>query len=334
MNKGIKKLLFIASAVLVVAILVSIFSTFFDMVGIGGGDNRVDLRIEENATLSMIVDDLDEAGIIKNKTLFKLYARVFGGVCQRGIHSFTPSMSYRQITKELEKIPQTNGYKITIPEGYELRQIADKLEESGLINREVFMREIETGDFKYPFVAEIPSRENRLEGYLFPDTYIFSGAESEHEIIDAMLANFDRIVMPVYSGVNTDKSLDEIIKLASVVEREAADDSERGKVASVFVNRIEKGMRLESCATVQYILKERKSVLSNSDTKIESPYNTYLYRGLPIGPIASPGLKSIEAAINPDDTNYLYFLANTDGTGSIFSETFEEHLNKQNSIQR
>lgn len=128
-------------------------------------------------------------------------------------------------------------------------------------------------------------------------------------------------------------SLDDIIVLASVIEREAAGDEDRGKVASVFVNRINSGMNLESCATVQYILKERKNVLSVEDTKIDSPYNTYMYSGLPIGPIASPGTKAIEAALYPEQTNYMYFLAVADGSGTLFSETFEEHLENQRKIQ-
>ena len=121
-----------------------------------------------------------------------------------------------------------------------------------------------------------------------------------------MLAEFEKNVVPVYNESETDKSLDEIVTLASMVEREAANDEERGKVASVFVNRLNIGMKLESCA----------------------PYNTYKYEGLPVGPIASPGLRSIQAALNPDDTNYYYFLAVADGSQNLFSETFEEHNQK------
>ena len=112
------------------------------------------------------------------------------------------------------------------------------------------------------------------------------------------------------------------------MEREAANDDERGKVASVFVNRMKKDMKLESCATVQYILKERKTILSNADTAIDSKYNTYKYAGLPEGPIASPGLLSVKAALHPDDTGYYYFLAVSDGRKNLFSETFDEHNEK------
>lgn len=328
------KIIYFIIAAVVAVMLISLVATAFDVMGIGGGKNEIVLNIEEGSGLSSITDDLRASGVIMNKTAFKLYARISGSrIYQMGTHTFNPSMSYGKILNELERMPDMNSIKVTIPEGYEIYRIADKLEEAGLINREVFMREIEVGNFNYDFLNDITNRENRLEGYLFPDTYIFSGTESEHDIINTMLANFERIVIPVYEQSGMTRSLDEIIKLASVVEREAANNSEKGLVASVFINRLNKGMRLESCATVQYILEERKSVLSNEDTRIDSPYNTYVYSGLPIGPISAPGLESIKAALNPPQTNYLYFLANGDGSESLFSTTFEEHLAKQQQTQ-
>ena len=140
-------------------------------------------------------------------------------------------------------------------------------------------------------------------------------------------------VLPVYEAAQTDRSLDQIITLSSIIEREAANDEERPLVASVFVNRLAQGMKLESCATVQYILKERKTILSNADTAIDSPYNTYRNPGLPVGPIASPGLSSIQAALNPAATDYLYFVAKADGSGNLFSKTFEEHNQKIQQTQ-
>lgn len=320
----------VAGAVLLIFAAVLIF----DAAGIGGSKTPVDLKIAEGSATAGIADALKSNGIISSRAAFKLYSRLGGShMYQMGIHSLNSSMSYRQIIKELEKIPSAKTNTITIPEGFELRQIADRLESQGLINRDVFMREVEVGNFDYDFIDQIPNRENRLEGYLFPDTYTFSDTDSEYEIINTMLANFNRIVVPVYEESGTDRSLDDVINLASVIEREAADDNERRKVASVFVNRLKIGMRLESCATVQYILKERKSVLSNADTQIDSPYNTYQNTGLPLGPIASPGLKSIEAALYPEQTSYLYFQAVSDGSSSVFSETFEEHLSNQRKIQ-
>ncbi len=323
-----------ASAVLAVALLIFIISIFFDMVGIGGGNTPVDVKIADGSGTDVISRCLKESGIISHRTMFKIYARLSGvHIYQKGTHTFNSSMSYGKIIDELETMPKDNEYTILIPEGYELRQIADTLEKEGLINREIFIRETEVGNFSYEFLEGVPERENRLEGYLYPDTYIFTDNMTEHEIIDAMLLNFEKNVIPVYEASQSNRTLDEIIKLASVVEREAAHDDERGLVASVFVNRLNKGMRLESCATVQYLLKERKSILSNADTQIDSLYNTYKNSGLPIGPIASPGLKSIEASIYPENTDYLYFLATADGSHSLFARTFDEHLINQQRTQ-
>ncbi len=319
---------------LIVVLAIFFVSIIFDAAGIGGGKHPIDFKIAEGYGTNAIADGLKNAGIIANKTAFKIYARITGEhIYQKGTHTLNASMSFGKIIDTLETIPEGRAHTVLIPEGYELRQIADTLETEGLINREVFMREVEVGNFDYGFLEGIESRQNRLEGYLYPDTYIFNENMSEYEIIDTMLANFERIVLPVYEQSGIDKSLDEIIKLASVVEREAANDEERPLVASVFVNRLNTGMRLESCATVQYLLKERKSILSNEDTQIDSPYNTYKNSGLPIGPIASPGLKSIEAALYPEPTNYLYFMASGDGSHSLFAETFEEHCDNQRRIQ-
>lgn len=315
-------------------IVILIMFVFADVCGIGGSKKMIDIKVENGAGASVIADKLKETDIISHKAIFKIYSRLTGKhIYQMGTHKLNSSMSYKEIINVLQTTPESDEVQILIPEGYELRQIADVLEENGLINRDVFMSEVESGDFDYEFVKQIPNRNNRLEGYLFPDTYKFSKNETEHDIIDKMLSNFDKQVMPLYQQSGCSMSLDDIVILASVIEREAASDNDRGKVASVFVNRINKGMKLESCATVQYILKERKSVLSIEDTKIESPYNTYINDGLPIGPIASPGISSINSAIYPEQTNYIYFLASEDGTDSLFSETFEEHLENQKRIQ-
>lgn len=324
---------YVIAAVAIVIAVVFVIVIGADMFG-AGGEQRVDFRLSEGDGTAAVAKKLKLAGVISNELAFKVYAKLTGRhIYQLGIHELNSSMSYSEIIDELVTMPESDEVTVLIPEGYELRQIADVLEESGLINRDVFMREAQVGSFDYPFIDKIPDRENRLEGYLFPDTYMFSGTESEHEIINTMLANFNRIVVPLYEQAETEYTLDEIVTLASIIEREAAGDEDRGKVASVFVNRIGKNMRLESCATVQYLLKERKSILSNDDIKIESPYNTYINFGLPPGPIAAPGKKSVEAALYPEQTSYLYFLATADGSASLFSETFEEHLANQRATQ-
>ena len=301
-----------------------------DMAG-GGSDNGFVVEIPEGAGTQSIAELLEKYTIIRHPFVFRMYVRMQGTpVWQKGKHTLNTAMSYREIVKKLQSPPdvQPDIRKVVIPEGYELRQMIDLLVENGLGERENFMIEVETGMFEYAFINQIPDRENRLEGYLYPDTYLFSVEETEHQILDKMLAAFQEKVMPVYEASGTETSLDEVLKMASVIEREAANDEERPKVASVFYNRLKIGMKLESCATVQYILKERKDVLSLLDIAIDSPYNTYKYTGLPVGPIASPGISSIQAALYPADTNYLYFVATADGGENLFSETFQEHNQK------
>ncbi len=301
-----------------------------DMAG-GGNDEGFVVEIPEGAGSQSIAELLEKYTIIRYPMAFRMYVRTQGTpVWQKGKHTLNTAMSYGAIVKKLQSPPdvQPDIRKVVIPEGYELRQMIDLLVENGLGERTNFMTEVETGIFDYAFINQIPDRENRLEGYLYPDTYLFSVEETEHQILDKMLAAFEQKVMPVYEGANTEIGLDEILTLASVVEREAANDEERPKVASVFYNRLKIGMKLESCATVQYLLKERKDVLSLTDIAVDSPYNTYKYAGLPIGPIASPGIASIKAALYPADTNYLYFVATADGEENLFSETFQEHNQK------
>lgn len=331
MNQKIK----IALAAGLAVVLIGLVSVLSDVGGIGKDKDLV-VEVPEGAGTAGISRILKENKVISYPGAFRLYTKIGKApLWQKGKHIVNTSMSYRQILQKLQAMPDIapDTCRVVIPEGYELRQIVDLLVENGLGKRETFWQEIEQGDFDYPFIAQIPERENRLEGYLYPDTYMFSAEESEHQIIDKMLDAFSQKVMPLYEESGSGESLDKILIMASVIEREAANDEERPQVASVFYNRLRIGMKLESCATVQYILKERKEILSNQDTAIDSPYNTYKYEGLPIGPIAAPGRASVQAALYPANTEYLYFVATADGSKNLFSKTFEEHNQKTVEIQ-
>lgn len=326
-----------AAALVVAAVLLLVWTAgvFADVWGLGKGD-EVMVNIPAGSGLHAISEILDESGIISHPFIFRMTERGKERMYRQGGHLLDKSMSYAEIAEKLTRAPELEpniAVKVLIPEGYELRNIADTLEEKGLINRGVFEREIEKGDFDYGFVKDIKRKENRLEGYLFPATYEFIPGTSEYDIIDTMLKKFADTAVPIYEESGSERSLDQIVTMASMVEREAANDSERGKVASVFYNRLERDMTLSSCATVQYILKERKEVLSNSDIKIKSDYNTYINKGLPAGPIASPGEKSVRAALYPDKTDYLYFAARSDGSENVFSKTGEEHLQTVEKLQ-
>lgn len=286
------------------------------------------VTIQNGWGMNKTAEALKEENIIKYPKVFELVAKSMklSDAVQPGEIEIKSGMSYKEIVLELTKADR-GTVKIIIPEGYEIRQIADALEEAKLIDREEFYKELDPKKYDYKFLEGIPERENALEGYLFPATYSFSTSMTEHEIIDEMLSVFDKNFKSEYydRAKELGKTVDEIIIMASIVERESNSSEDRNKIAGVFYNRINQNMRLQSCATVQYILQERKEVLTNNDTKIDSPYNTYRNAGLPIGPIASPGRACIEAALYPEETDALYFVLGSDGK-HIFSKTYEEHI--------
>ena len=206
-------------------------------------------------------------------------------------------------------------YKITIPEGYTCTQIAELLDKKEVAEEEAFLKLVKDS-------------EKTSEGYLFPDTYEVPKKYGAEKMVKAMLSNFNQIAIEnkfIDRAEEIGFSLDEIIILASIIEKEAKFSEEKSKVSSVFYNRLEIGMKLQSCATIQYILETPKEILDENDLKIDSPYNTYLYRGLPPGPICNPGLDSIIAALEPEDEDYLYFVLGENGK-HIFSKTYQEHL--------
>lgn len=329
---------------LTVCICVAVFVIWLvvlavDVFGIGLGRGKdVMVAVPKGATLTQISAILKDEGVVKYPLLFRLIVKAASDeyVFQQGGHLIGKDLSYKHIAVELTQKPDVEvdeKIQIVIPEGYEAWQIAETLEKAGLVDKKEFLNELDYGEFDFEFISQIERKENRLEGYLFPATYEFYSWENERDIIIKMLKAFETYVIPVYNEAKTDYTLDQIITMASVVEREAANDSERGKIASVFYNRMERDMTLSSCATVQYIIRERKPILSNSDIKIKSPYNTYINKGLPVGPIASPGVSSVKAALYPEKTDYLYFAARADGSENVFSRTDKEHMETVKRLQ-
>lgn len=284
-----------------------------------------------------VANTLKKQGIIKNADVFYFYSKLTNKApkIQAGNYILSSSMTVPEIIDKLSSgRAKMNTVRFTIPEGFELRQIADRLAADGLVDKDKFYAAVQKADFKYEFIKALPDRENKLEGYLFPDTYEVYKNSSEQVILDRMLNRFDKVFTEKYRkrAEELNMSVDDVVILASIIEREAKLDSERKTISAVFHNRLKKNIRLQSCATVQYLLKEQKEVLTYKDLEVKSPYNTYMYEGLPKGPIASPGAKSIEAALYPEKVDYLYFVANKDGS-HVFTKTYKEHLNAQNKIR-
>ena len=184
---------------------------------------------------------------------------------------------------------------------------------------------------QFSFLQDAPSTAS-LEGFLFPDTYFFDPASSAEIIIEKMLANFGKRIGTSFLGEvqKQKRTLYAVVTLASIVENEVKSETDRKMVADLFLRRIASGQALQSCATLQYILGVDKKQYSYEETRTESPYNTYLYPGLPPGPISNPGLMSLEAALAPTNNPYVYFLSDPKTDKTIFSVTYDEHVKNKN----
>ncbi|MBP3359711.1 MAG: endolytic transglycosylase MltG [Clostridia bacterium] len=322
-----KKLIIIVAVCLLAA--AALITSFFAVSDIAGVSKGTSITIDEGMTTAKAAERLKEDGVIKFPLIFRLISRQLGydTKIRPGICTVSAGMSYKEILESFTTA-KAETVKVVIPEGYEAKEIAERLSE--LVSESEFYKAMSL-DYDYDFLKNLPEREVPLEGYLFPATYEFEKGISAEEIINTMLSAFDKHFTDEYKARANElgKSIDEIVTLASIIERESNSAEDRAKVAGVFYNRLKKNMKLQSCATIQYILKERKTVLSTEDTKIESPYNTYLYSGLPKGPISSPGEECIKAALYPEETDALYFVLGPDGK-HIFSKTYEEHLKAKN----
>jgi len=216
--------------------------------------------------------------------------------------------------------------KITIPEGYTNEQIGQLLQKSGLVTEKDFINEAENWtDNNYWFLKEIPNDKHKLDGFLYPATYSFPKNASSKTIINKMLKTFEKNMEPNKNYINNNKlNVRNIVITASLIEKEAGKDVDRPKIASVIYNRLNKNMPLQIDATILYVIGH-KDKLYNKDLAVQSPYNTYLNKGLPPSPICNPGTKSIDAAIHPANTDYLYYVLNSKTNEHIFSETYVDH---------
>jgi len=268
-----------------------------------------------------IADRLEEEGIIRSADGFNWYLRLNGksGKLKAGTYSLSPAQNVAEIVAILIE-GKEDMLRLTIPEGLKLEQIAQRIEEAGLGSKSKFLAACNEGDPKKRLPGE------KLEGYLFPDTYTFPHGTSEEQLRDLMLDRFfafwtaEREAAAKAGG----RTRRQVVILASIVEREAMVNEERPIIAGIFLNRLRKGMMLQSCATVEYAIGVHRERLTIQDMKVDSPYNTYKYPGLPPGPICCPGAASLKAALEPTKTDYLFFVSRNDGTHQ-FSKTFGEH---------
>jgi UPF0755 protein len=325
MLKLLKKLLF--KIVMILCVLV-----FFVMPYFSGPKISKDVVVEipKGASTAKIAKVLSDNDVIDNEMMFRVYSKwkKLEGSYKYGKMEFNTTMKLEEIAEVLKKGGLAeNVRRFTIPEGYTVEEIAAKLEKEGIVSEESFLTAAKL-NYDYDFLKEVPNRKYKVEGYLYPNTYeIYDNASSE-EIVKKMLDEFNKKYKKEYKekAKELGYTLDEVIKIASIIEKEVRNESERPKVAGVIYNRLNKNIKLQMCSTVQYLLENKRARLLTKDTEINSPYNTYMYEGLPKGPIANPGIESIEAALNPETHEYYFFVVKDSKQGvHHFSKTLKEH---------
>ncbi len=301
------------------------------------GAAQIPVTVGPNMTAYGIGELLESKGLVRNGEVFGWYARLRGvdGRLQAGDYVLHPGLSVPALTAILVE-GRSTFYRVTIPEGATLAEIAGYLAAAGLVTKEEFFREVAGGTFSYDFLAGLPPGPRRLEGYLFPDTYYFTPRDGAHAIIDAMLRRFAAEVESLDLKARAARrglDLHQVLTVASMVEKEARVAHERPVIAGVIYNRLARGMPLQIDATVIYALGVNRGRVDYSDLEVVSPYNTYRVTGLPPGPIGAPGRASLLAAVAPAATPYLYYVARSDGTHA-FATTLEEHNRYKNQYQR
>ena len=278
---------------------------------------------------------LEQAGLIKNASVFRAYVRLSHAASslQAGVYDVQRGAKISEMVSQFKRGDVVRStVKVTVPEGYTVMQIGDRLAANHVCSKQAFLKAVQEGTFTQWFVSSLPKSKDiksRFEGYLFPDTYEFVQGEAAHDVVNTMLQDFQEHIDAAnvtHTLKDERAALPALITEASLIEKEAKVESDRPLIASVIQNRLKKNMKLQIDATIQYILGHRE-IVTDKDLKVKDPYNTYLYYGLPPGPIASPGLTSIMAALHPAKSTYLYYVAKYDGSGaSYFSSTEAQHL--------
>ena len=348
-----RKIVYIAGAILLGLIMIAFIS--FSVFKSNAYNSRVStsnvekiFEVKKNQGAKEIGQELEVAGLIKNKYYFyyQIKAEDLASKIQAGEYELSPDMTVGEMIQKFVDGDIKLAYeKLVIPEGFTNAKIIERIAEidKGLAEEFEDIVGCWSADEqkcgyqsifkdKYSFLSSVPEGVD-LEGYLFPDTYFVYPEDDALKLVTKFLNNFEDKVTPemIQEIESQGKTLHEVLTLASIVEKEVRSDKDKKIVAGIFWNRANDDYPLQSCATLAYILGEDKKQYTIEDTQIESPFNTYLHAGLPPGPVSNPGLKSIEAAISPTDTDYYFFLSDPETGETVFSKTLEEHnINKYN----
>ena len=331
-----RKFLFLLIAVLLTVSGILTYALFGDRGGTVASGERLNvyITVQPGMTATDIGKMLEERGVIGSRQKFWLIAKLGGseGQFKAGTYQMYVNMPIREALDVLVG-GEASMMRFTIPEGFSVREIAARLDGEGVVSGKAFLEKAKTfGPYRY--MQAHRNAMYRAEGFLFPDTYEVEPGTAPEAILQMMARNFDdRLTDDMREKAKKmDLSVYELVTLASLVEKEARFEEDRPMIAQVFLKRLELNMPLQSDTTIQYLLDAPKEDVTYKDTEIESPYNTYQHYGLPPGPIANPGIASIEAVLNPSDTDYLYFVADRAGHNH-YSKSYSEHLEIVNRVR-
>ncbi len=315
-------------SIVLLAILVVLASAY--LLFSGNHQTATTFVVKNGEGVNEISKNLHDQGLIKNQFVFETWIWLLKSENKvvAGIHDLPADISIYQLTRNLLRLPSNFQASILIPEGYDRNMIAKVLDKNGLSGEKFLDLSAKKQDWQlvYDFLADAPKNAS-LEGYIFPDTYFVDRYTTEEDFLRKTLDNFDKKLTPTLRAEikKQNKSIYEVLILASIIEREVPDDHDKKMIADIFIKRMRDGMRLESDATINFITGKGLVQPSHDDLQIDSPYNTYRNDGLPPGPIANPGTASIEAALYPTANDYYFFLTTKDGE-VIYSRNYQEHL--------
>lgn len=327
-SKPLKKKLFLQGLFCVCACCIFLLGTSCFVPTFWLPDREAYVQVREQMTAADIAAELHDEELIVSPTWFRFIVTATGQgqALKQGEYTIRSHMSLYEIISKLES-GKSEAARLVIPEGYTARQIAKEVDRLGIISEADFLAAANRSDHLYAYMEGNRQVSVKTEGFLFPDTYFIHNSDTADDLVKMMLDNFDKhLTQEMKKGI-ADKgmSIYQFVTLASLVEKEAKFDDDRLLIASVFQNRLQAQMKLQSDASVSYATGTHKSAYDLDEIEYDSPYNTYLHAGLPPGPIGNPGEKSMESILKAPETSYMYFVADAQGH-NYFAMTYEDHM--------
>ncbi len=333
--KNNKKIVNVTTIIVIMIIIITIWQCFKIVdTPLKIKDEEI-IEVAEGDSFYGVLNKLSEEDKIKNEFLVKLYLKIRGIKPEvlAGTYKLDKSMTLDEIITLLSNDSTIGKIYITIPEGYTIDDIATELEENNICSSEDFINSVKNYDLP-AYVSNNPNKRYNLEGFLFPDTYSFNENENADFVVKTMINRFEEVWQELVQSLNlsiADDEIEKIVNVASIIEKEAVVDSERSFISSVIYNRIAIGMPLQIDATVIYSYGYHIEKMYEKYLEIDSPYNTYMYYGLPIGPISNPGRASLMAALKPKETDYLYYLLESEYT-HYFTDNYDDFLRRKEEL--